>query len=83
MATVKHPDTYTCDICGTEFDEKRRVNVPVLWVTEQNEGRSVKPYFGTKELDLCEACTDKVHVVEAAGACGVNNYRFRKELGNA
>lgn len=77
MATVKHPDTYTCDICGAEFDEKRRVNVPVLWLTEQNEGRPVKPYFATEELDLCETCADKVHVVEATGACGVNDYRFR------
>lgn len=46
MATVRHPDTYTCDICGAEFDEKRQISVPVLWLTEQNEGRPVKPYFG-------------------------------------
>lgn len=77
MTTVRHRDTYVCDICGAGFSEQRSVDVPVLWVTEQDEGRSCDPYYGVETLDLCEACADRVHVVEARGAMGCNTYRFR------
>ena len=82
MSTIKHPDTYVCDICGAEFAERRQVNVPVVWTTEQNEGRSCKPYYKVECLDLCEDCADRVHVVEAAGAQGLNRYVFRKAVGH-
>lgn len=81
MSVIKHPDTYVCDICGAEFAERRQVNVPVVWTTEQTEGRSCKPYYGVERLDLCEDCADRVHVVEAAGAQGRNRYVFRKAVG--
>lgn len=81
MATVRHPDTYVCDICGAGFSERRSVNVPVLWVTEQDDGRGCDPHFGVEALDLCEACADRVHVVEASGAMGRNAYRFRDRDG--
>lgn len=44
MSVIKHPDTYVCDICGAEFTERRPVNVPVVWTTEQTEGRFCEPY---------------------------------------
>ena len=78
MSTIKHPDTYMCDICGAEFAEQRSVNVPVVWTTEQIEGRSCQPYYRNERLDLCEDCADRVHVVKATGAQGRNHYVFRK-----
>lgn len=78
MSTIKHPDTYMCDICGAEFAEQRSVNVPVVWTTEQTEGRSCEPYYRAERLDLCEDCADRVHVVKATGAQGRNRYVFRK-----
>lgn len=76
---IEHPDTYVCDICGVEFTERRLVNVPVVWKTEQTEGRPCEPYYGVELLDLCEECADRVFVVEAAGAQGLNRYSFRKK----
>ena len=81
MSVIKHPDTYVCDICGAELTERRLVNVPVVWTTEHEEGRSCEPYYGTELLDLCEECTDRIHVVEAAGAQGFNRYVFRNAAG--
>lgn len=78
MSVTKHQDTYVCYICGAEFTERRSVNVPVVWTTEQIEGRPCEPYYGVERLDLCEECADRVHVVEAAGAQGLNCYAFRK-----
>lgn len=82
MSVIKHPDTYVCDICGAEFAERRPVNVPVVWTTEQTEGRFCEPYYGVECLDLCEDCADRIHVVEAAGAQGLNRYVFRKAVRN-
>lgn len=82
MSVIKHPDTYVCDICGAEFAEQRSVNVPVVWTTEQTEGRRCKPYYKVECLDLCEDCADRVYVVEARGAQGRNLYVFRKAVGH-
>lgn len=65
MATVRHPGTYVCDICGAGFPERRSVNVPVPWATNQDDGRGCDPHFG----------------VEASGAMGCNAYRFRDRDG--
>ena len=81
MSAIKHPDTYACDICGAELAERRPVNVPAVWTTEQTEGRFCEPHCGVERLDLCEERADRVHVVEAAGAQGRNSYVFRKAVG--
>ena len=66
MTTIKHRDTYRCDICGREFDVRREVNVLVMWLTEQ------------ELMDVCDECIDRVVAVEAEGAQGVVTYRFRE-----
>lgn len=80
MATIKHPDTYQCDLCGTEYDDAdslTKTRIPVKWLTEQNEGRTVKPYFRVQEIDLCDSCIEKVAVIEATGCMGYNQYTLR------
>ena len=81
MSVINHPDTYVCDICGAELNERLLVNVPVVWTTDHEEGRSCEPYYGVECLDLCDECADRVHVVEAAGAQGFNRYVFRNAVG--
>lgn len=57
---VEHPDTFRCDICGREVEHAESVTVPVLWKTEQNEGRPCEPYIACERLDLCEECLHSV-----------------------
>lgn len=71
---VEHPDTYKCDVCGKEVEHAESVTVPVLWKTEQNEGRPCKPYIRCERLDLCEECLHNVLVLEASGCMGHNEF---------
>ena len=70
MARVKHPDTFTCDICGSEMDEEDviRVSVPVMVRhVEQEDGelRLVERFlYDSRELDLCCECFDLVLLVD-------------------
>lgn len=81
MARIVHPDTYTCDMCGIEMEQNvvHHRSLPVLFLTEQNEGRPVKPYITTQEIDLCPDCLDRCTVIEADGAMWVNDYRWRED----
>lgn len=81
MARVKHPDTFKCDLCGTEHEEKdiAHVKMPVLFTTEQNEGKPVKPYVSEDcTLDLCASCLDRALTIEATGCMGFNRYEWRR-----
>lgn len=48
-----------CDLCGKE-ENVRHLKYPVLFTTDQTEGRGCTPYISHKELDLCDECIDKV-----------------------
>lgn len=76
---IKHPDTFRCDLCGTEMghNEVFQAKLPVIFTTEQNEGRPSKPYVQMEQLDLCRECLDRYIAVAASGAMGVNDYRWR------
>ena len=81
MARVTHPDTFTCDLCGrqlAEGDMTHLDNVPVLFTTEQTEGRQVTPYVEQVPLDLCHDCVDHLVNVYAIGAMGYNKYYWRE-----
>lgn len=71
---VEHPDTFRCDICGREVEHAESVTVPVLWKTEQNEGRPCEPYIACERLDLCEECLHSVLAIEAIGCIGNNTF---------
>jgi len=70
-----------CDIenskhCGTA----RTYEVDVVFSTEQNEGRTTSPYIDRVEIELCEACRNKMLteriMPKAYGAMGFNHYKF-------
>ena len=76
MATIKHPDTFRCDVCGREVERANSVTLPVRWTTEQDEGRPCDHYIQEETLDLCDVCLESAIVMEAAGCMGRNSYRF-------
>ena len=71
--TVEH---YFCDICGKETTVIP-VSYPVIFHTEQTEGRSVDPYIDQTKLDICEECAEKAFKIHAIGAQGYNKYEIR------
>ena len=74
-------ETYTCDIhgCDNEAEHKNK-KMQVLFVTEQNEGRSVYPYLDDVVIDICEKCLNKIienrRYITAYGAMGYNDYKI-------
>lgn len=67
--------TYHCDICSKKAILKK--DIQVIFLTEQNEGRSVKPYLDVVNIDLCNYCLDEIlngKPVFATGAMGHNTY---------
>lgn len=76
MATITK---YTCDICQepAKFLQQR---VPVVFITEQTEGRPCRPHLTAKTLDLCERCFQRIvdsYPLKASGAQGTNTYEWR------
>ena len=70
-----------CDVCKKEAKVDNK-SLPVIFTTEQTEGRGVKPYLTTSKLDICESCEN--HIVQgrgnflwAHGAMGYNTYYFK------
>lgn len=79
MATIKHPDTFKCDVCGREIERANSITLPARWTTEQNEGRPCTPYVKEETIDLCDECFERAVVIEAAGCMGRNSYRLASE----
>ena len=71
-------EIYTCDICKKETEKTniKTLTIPVRWLTEQNEGRSIKPYITTETKDICEECLERITKVNATGAQGFNDYKI-------
>ena len=70
---------FKCDICGKECDKEKdifSIAYPVIFITEQQEGKSCMPYIDVTRLDLCSKCANKVSKIEAQGAMGYNKYRI-------
>ncbi len=79
-------EIYMCDICEEEAGAPRKGDgqVQVIFTTEQNEGRTTKPYFELVKIDWCEQCRHKAlqgNVIFAEGAMGYNKYYFRDSTG--
>ena len=71
----KITETFYCDICKTEC-KIIQVNYPVLFYTEQTEGRSCKPYISYQKIEVCPNCCDQILKVSATGAQGFNDYKI-------
>jgi hypothetical protein len=77
MATITR---YTCDVCKNTAT-KLKQKVPVVFLTEQTEGRSCKPHLTMETLDLCDGCMERIvksYPLTAYGAQGNNTYEWRK-----
>lgn len=70
---------YYCDICGNQTNNLEK-EVPIIFLTEQNEGRPTNPYFDKNKIVLCDLCKKKVFFegkqIFANGAMGCNEYYF-------
>lgn len=66
-----------CDVCKGE-DGVTHKTLTVIFTTEQNEGRSIKPHLSNKAMDICKNCVS--HMIESqqlltgSGAMGYNDY---------
>jgi len=73
-------EIHKCDICNEERKIKQKT-MTVIFLTEQDEGRSVDPYLENVSIELCNDCEKKIlegNILYATGAMGYNNYRFNK-----
>jgi len=71
----------SCDTCK-DIANFEAVEIQVIFMTEQNEGRATKPYLCIQKLDLCGYCQDKIlkgNYVFSEGAMGYNRYFFKKD----
>ena len=66
--------TIICDCCKLE-KPTQKVKYPVLFLTEQTEGRSVKPYISYQDLDMCKDCMKVNITIAGTGAMGYNEYK--------
>jgi len=79
MATITN---HTCDLCKepAKFLQQR---LPVVFLTEQTEGRSCKPHLTTETFDICEKCMQRIvdsYPLTGYGAQGSNTYEWRTVL---
>lgn len=56
---IKHPDTFTCDICGRAIlDDRAAWHVPVL--IDKGITKNRKPVIEDRRIDVCDRCMEKV-----------------------
>ncbi|NJO49795.1 MAG: hypothetical protein HC840_10490 [Leptolyngbyaceae cyanobacterium RM2_2_4] len=70
-----------CDVCKKEAKVENK-SLPVIFTTEQTEGRSTKPYLSDAKLDICEDCKNHIttgNFLWAHGAMGYNTYYFKNQ----
>ena len=70
-----------CDVCDEET-RNGKIDIQVIFTTEQNEGLLCKPYLCNEKLNLCNKCLNNAlyngNYIYAKGAMGQNTYFFRK-----
>jgi hypothetical protein len=76
----KITETLICDICKTENSNCEQIKYPVLFFTEQTEGKTCDPYISCETIDCCPGCKNKILKVVAHGAQGINRYQIRGGL---
>lgn len=70
-----------CDICKKEVEKIKSLTIPVIFHTDQTEGRECKPYISMEKLDICEECATKITNVHGWGAQGYNEYKLQLKAG--
>lgn len=67
-------EKFYCDVCGAECKDIKQINYPVVFYTDQTEGRSCNPYISNEKIDVCDNCCKQILKVSGRGAQGVNEY---------
>lgn len=67
-----------CDICKEKAEHAETIKYPVIFYTEQTEGRSTEPYISMENLEVCDECKGKILMVNGWGAQGYNQYKIRE-----
>lgn len=69
---------YICDVCKREVEseELHSLTLPVMFHTDQTEGKPCDPYLSTEKMDICSDCLQKAVTIHGAGAQGVNTYKI-------
>ena len=65
-----------------EVPQWKTVTMPVVFLTEQNEGTPCKPHFSNETFDMCPDCYQKfidTYPITAWGAQGFNRYEWREK----
>ena len=70
-------EVYVCDICKRKDSTVTPINYPVVFHTEQTEGRSVNPYISQQKIDVCDDCLCTICKLDGYGAQGHNDYRIK------
>lgn len=66
-----------CDVCGKIIENNsQKYKIPILFTTEQAEGRSCKPYIDFYQVDICNECLLNSTNIEGSGAMGFNKYKI-------
>ena len=68
-----------CDVCKTETEKLTEVVYPVIFHTEQTEGRACSPYISKEKIELCDKCAEKVLMLHGFGAQGINSYSIAEQ----
>lgn len=76
--------TMLCDICGSvgtaEQPIKEALQVPVTFMTDQVEGRSIAPYLQWMTIDICEADFERIRIFQPLIGSEGNSYSWNKRL---
>ncbi len=67
-------EKFYCDICGIECEDVKHINYPVIFHTDQTEGRTCNPYISNQNIDVCNKCCEQILKLSAVGAQGYNKY---------
>lgn len=71
----KSIEIVTCDLCGAQGEDVVSIKYPVVFLTEQNEGRPCKSYVNISDIDVCPDCKKRILRVNATGCMGFNEYK--------
>lgn len=75
----KTVEMFFCDVCGRQT-EVHNVNYPVIFHTEEMEGRTVDPHIIHQKIDMCRECLSKTLMLDGYGSNGLNRYSFRQPV---
>ncbi len=72
----KTVEQYFCDVCKKEAVTVP-INYPVIFHTDQTEGRGCSPYISQEKLDVCDECRKHMLLLHGWGAQGCNDYELK------